>query len=380
MSEHVIQVADLVQLIKNTVQRQFTKLCVQGEVDNLHRSESGHVYFFLKDQKFSLPVVLFKNTVQATDTAYLANGQQLVVGGELKLYIQGSICQLVAASLKPIGEGVEHQQLEQLKQQMLKEGWFDALRKRPMPEFPSQVGIITSSTSAAWADIQAVFNKKQSPTKLFLYPCLMQGKAVAVQLKRAIEYFNQQEKVDVILIARGGGSKLDLGLFNQPTLVSSIVQSQTPVCTAIGHQVDQSFADLAADYAAETPTAAAEKLLVDRQQVNQQLADLAKRSFTALNNRLEKLNDQWLHLANPQTGALHRAWSQVFLAMHNQWQQQHNQLLALNPTAPLDRGYAYLSQQGQRLKPTQLLQIGEQVELQLKHQRLIAKVQEIKDQ
>ncbi|AXC12842.1 Exodeoxyribonuclease VII large subunit [Acidisarcina polymorpha] len=250
-------VGELVGEVRESIEREYADLWVEGEISNLRSAPSGHVYFTLKDGDSQLPVVLFRR--QASLLRFRPeDGLHALVRGKVSVYEQRGQMQLIAEFMEPVGAGSLQIAFEQLKARLQVEGLFDAQRKKPLPAFPHCVGIITSPSGAVIRDFLNVGSRRHEALNVLLYPVVVQGATAAMEVKAGIEYFNRAHTVDVIVIARGGGSLEDLAPFNSELLARAIAASELPVVSAIGHETDFTIADFTADLRAPTPSAAAE--------------------------------------------------------------------------------------------------------------------------
>ncbi len=233
-------------------------LWVEGELSNCRSAPSGHIYLTLKDGEAQLPVVLFRREAQLLRFRP-ADGMAVLVRGRLSIYESRGQLQLIADTLEPRGAGALQVAFEQLKRRLAEEGLFDADRKRPLPAFPRCIGVITSPQGAVLRDIATVVRRRHGRLNLLVYPAAMQGPDCCTSVVRGIRWFNRNPgSVDLIVMARGGGSAEDLAGFNEETLARAIASSKLPVVSAIGHETDFTIADFVADLRAPTPSAAAE--------------------------------------------------------------------------------------------------------------------------
>jgi exodeoxyribonuclease VII large subunit len=250
-------VAELVGDVRESVEREYPDLWVEGEISNLRSAPSGHVYFTLKDGESQLPAVLFRR--QASLLRFRPeDGLHVLLRGKVSVYEQRGQMQLIAEFMEPVGAGSLQIAFEQLKARLQLEGLFDVERKLPLPAFPRCIGIVTSPTGAVIRDFLNVGSRRHEALNVLLYPALMQGASAAAEVAAGIEYFNREKSVDVIVIARGGGSLEDLAAFNSELLARAIAASEFPVVSAVGHETDFTIADFVADLRAPTPSAAAE--------------------------------------------------------------------------------------------------------------------------
>ena len=244
---------------------------IEGEVSNLRRAGSGHAYFSLRDDSSSMRCALFRNS-RGHD--HLKDGALVIAHGRVSLYAVRGDLQLIADVIQPEGTGRLQMQLEQLMAQLEREGLFDPSRKRPLPEFPRRIGVVTSPTGAVWHDIQTVIGRRYPLVDLLLAPALVQGDAAAPTIVEAIEALNAETGIDAIIVARGGGSLEDLWAFNEEAVARAVFASRAPVVSAVGHETDVTICDLVSDVRAATPSEAAEMLVPDR-------ADLLSRVYIA---------------------------------------------------------------------------------------------------
>jgi exodeoxyribonuclease VII large subunit len=257
VSRHIWKVGELVGEVRLHVEREYGDLWVEGEISNLRSAPSGHIYFTLKDGDAQLPAVLFRK--QSSLLRFKpADGLHVLLRGKISIYEQRGQMQLVAEFLEPVGAGSLQIAFEQLKQRLGARGLFDPAHKKPLPAFPHCVGIVTSPAGAVIRDFLNIVNRRHAGLHVLLYPAIVQGEAAAAEVAAGIAYFNRTRQVDLIVIARGGGSLEDLAPFNTEFLAEMIFNSELPVISAIGHETDFTIADFVADLRAPTPSAAAE--------------------------------------------------------------------------------------------------------------------------
>ncbi len=267
----------LVTDIGHYVETVYTDLWVEGEISNCRAAPSGHIYFTLKDGEAQLPVVLFRR--QASLLRFRpADGLAVLVRGRVSIYESRGQLQLVAETMEPRGTGTLQLAFEQLKARLLAEGLFDAVRKRPLPAFPKCIGIVTSPTGAVIRDIATIVRRRHARLNLLVYPANMQGSSSPGSVVDGIRWFNaNSSRVDVIVIARGGGSLEDLAGFNDEALARAIAASELPIVSAIGHETDFTIADFVADLRAATPSAAAELVTAAQHRIEERVEALAVR-------------------------------------------------------------------------------------------------------
>ncbi len=269
-------VRELVAEIRELVEQDYGDVWVEGEISNFRPAPSGHVYFTLKDADAQLPVVLFRR--QALLLRFRPeDGLHVLVRGKVSVYDQRGQMQLVAETMEPVGAGSLQLAFEQLKEKLKAEGLFDADRKRPLPAFPRTVGIVTSPTGAVIHDFLNIVSRRHSGLNVLLFPVAVQGESAAGELVAALAALNASGLVDVIVVARGGGSLEDLAAFNSERVARAIAASRLPVVSAIGHETDFTIADFVADLRAPTPSAAAELITEAQFRVAEFLAAQAHR-------------------------------------------------------------------------------------------------------
>jgi exodeoxyribonuclease VII large subunit len=262
--------------VRDLVEQEFGDVWVEGEISNFRPAPSGHLYFTLKDADAQLPVVLFRS--QARLLRFRPeDGLHILVRGRVSVYEQRGQMQLVAETMEPVGAGSLQLAFEQLKEKLKAEGLFDAVRKRPLPPFPRTVGIVTSPTGAVIRDFLNIVARRHSGLNVLLCPVSVQGEFSAGEVEAALACLNASRLVDVIVIARGGGSLEDLAPFNAERVARAIVASRLPVVSAIGHETDFTIADFAADLRAPTPSAAAELITEAQHNIAEHLARLNHR-------------------------------------------------------------------------------------------------------
>jgi exodeoxyribonuclease VII large subunit len=345
-------VAQLKQIIESDLR--LLDLFVEGEISNLYRSSSGHLYFTLKDEVSAIKCVLFRGRGHA---ALVNNGGQVVVHGKLSVYEPRGEVQILADLLLPAGLGLLQQRFEQLKAKLEAEGLFDPTRKRPIPPFPRRIALVTSPSGAVLHDIQTIIARRYPLVELLLAPCQVQGESAPAQIAEAIARVNAHDDVDLIIVARGGGSAEDLWCFNEEVVARAIFASRIPVVSAVGHETDVTLADYVADLRAPTPSAAAELCVPDVADLAAQLAKFraalisettariaeAAAELRFLRHRLDRAAPDFDRLRQRvdelgrRTGDATRAALRLHAARLAGLRQQ---LDALSPAQTLARGYA----------------------------------------
>lgn len=294
-TRRIWKVGELVGEVRTHIERVYTDLWVEGEISNLRSAPSGHIYFTLKDGEAQLPVVLFRR--QASLLRFRPeDGLQILLRGKMSVYEQRGQMQIVAEFMEPVGAGSLQVAFEQLKARLQQEGLFDQGKKKLLPAFPRCVGIITSPTGAVIHDFLNVAGRRHAALDVLLYPALVQGESAAAEVAAGIAFFNNASMVDIIVIARGGGSLEDLAPFNSELLARAIADSELPIVSAIGHETDFTIADFVADLRAPTPSAAAELITGALHKVEERVELLAQRLQRACRYRLMQARDSFARL------------------------------------------------------------------------------------
>ena len=369
---------------------------VRGEISNLSRPTSGHVYFTLKDAAASLRCVIWR--MNAGRLRFdLTNGQAVEAHGYISLYERDGQYQLYVDILRPAGEGWLFQEFMRLKARLEAEGLFDESRKRPLPMHPQRIGLVTSPTGAALQDMLNTLRRRYPLVEVILSPAAVQGEEAPAALVAALKRLYRLPELDAILVARGGGSLEDLWAFNDEEVVRTIAASPVPVITGIGHETDFTLADFAADVRAPTPTAAAELVTPDMYDLRLQLNERTSRLRGWMQNKIHTEHHQLaesarrLALLSPRRridndrqqldSLIGRAERSLLATIHLQRTQLtgwRHRLEALNPLAVLQRGYAVVyDRSGQVAHSVRQIQSGDDLTIRLKDGRVDASARQI---
>jgi exodeoxyribonuclease VII large subunit len=287
-TRRIFGVRDLVSAIRTQLEREYTDVWVEGEISNYRPAESGHLYFTLKDDGAQLRVVMWRT--QARLLRFKPdNGLQIIARGRVTVYDQRGELQLSAEYLEPKGAGALQIAFEQLKAKLAAEGLFDRDRKKPIPRLPRCIGIVTSARGAALQDMLNILRRRHESVGVLIYPAQVQGDAAAAEVASGIRYFNRAKNVDVIVVARGGGSLEDLAAFNDEALARVIAASEIPLISAVGHETDFTIADFVADLRAPTPSAAAELVIESKRQLEEQVETLRRRLARAARYQVQQI-------------------------------------------------------------------------------------------
>lgn len=279
------KVRELVASVRTHVEREYSDAWVEGEISNFRSPESGHLYFTLKDGDSQIRVVMFRSSARLLRFRP-ADGLQVVVRGRVTIYEDRGELQISAEYIEPKGAGSLQLAFEQLKAKLEAEGLFAAERKKPIPTLPARIGIVTSLQGAALRDILNVLQRRHRSVNVLIFPAQVQGDAASSEVAAGVRLFNQQNNVEVIIVARGGGSAEDLAPFNNEGLARTVAGSAIPVISAVGHETDFTIIDFVADLRAPTPSAAAELVIRSRQEIEDHAGALHDRLNRAMRYRL----------------------------------------------------------------------------------------------
>ena len=296
----VLTVSALTALVRGVLEENFDQVWVEGEISNLASPQSGHCYFTLKDAGAQLRCVMFRGAARALKFTP-RDGMRVLTRGRLTLFEPRGEYQLVAEYLEPQGIGGLQLAFIQLKEKLAKEGLFSELHKREIPKLPRRIGVVTSPTGAAVRDILTVLSRRFANVELLIAPVRVQGEGAAAEIARAIDDLNRVGNLDVMIVGRGGGSLEDLWAFNEEVVARAIHRSQVPIISAVGHEIDFTIADFVADLRAATPSAAAELVVLSKQELSAQLDALCHRLDMAQLRGQERLSARVASLARSIT-------------------------------------------------------------------------------
>jgi exodeoxyribonuclease VII large subunit len=379
-----LSVSQLNRQVKTLLENGLARLWVEGEISNLARPASGHLYFRLKDESAQIGAAFFRQR-QRGPTISFKNGDHVLVYGRVTLYEARGDYQIIVENIEPAGEGVLKRRYEALKKKLADEGLFDEDRKQAIPELPGRIGIITSPSGAAIRDILTILARRFPAVPVVIYPSAVQGDAAAPELIAALQTAVRRDECDVLILTRGGGSLEDLWAFNDEQLARGIAESPIPVVSAVGHEIDFTIADFVADVRAPTPSGAAEMVVPDREEWLRALAVLLVRAARQGRRTLEDKGQalDWLNrrlvAGSPavrvarQQDRLREMRGRLSAAMrteiHDNRDSLHalgNTLLQASPAVRVQRSIGQLAQIRQRLatagrlaidKPAHVLQV-----------------------
>lgn len=416
-SERALTVSEVTRRLQSAVEPSFRGIEVRGEVVGVRTTAAGHTYFTLKDASAQMPCVFWR-TALARHPGRVADGMQVVARGDLQIYPAHGRYQLVVQRLAEIGLGDLLARLEELKQRLFAEGLFEAAKKRALPLVPRRVGLVTAATGAALSDF-VVTARRRMPTTIVLCACRVQGDMAARSIAGAIRVLARRPAIDVIVVARGGGAALDLIAFSDERVVRAIADCPVPVVSAVGHEIDTTLADLAADRRAATPTAAAELVVPSRAELLAELRRRDERLMRATERRLaerrQELDERVVRLAraldvrlerarravatrrerlaaqHPRTrlaglGARHErsharleaAMRKLLAGLGQRAAMATERLALLSPLASLDRGWALVRRQsGSVVRQVTEVAAGEEVSILMRDGTLIARIVDV---
>lgn len=392
-ARQIYTVSQLTRKIKILLEEDFTQVWVQGEISNFTLHSSGHMYFSIKDEASILSCALYRNINQNLKFK-LTDGLQVICFGKINVYEKGGRYQLIVYKIEPQGVGSLQLAFEQLKSRLAKEGFFDPKHKKPLPFLPQRIGIVTSPTGAAIRDILKVLKRRFANLEIILMPVRVQGEGAAEEIAQAIDDFNNYAQVDVLIVGRGGGSLEDLWAFNEEAVARAIYRSRIPIISAVGHEIDYTIADFVADLRSPTPSAAAEQVVAQKQDLTRQIDNFFSRAKVAIFNSIELLQHRLQRYIFRGPSDLIQQYQQridelisllELKARHLAQisQERYNVLVGklhvLSPLNILSRGYSisFLLPQREVLTKTKSLPVGAKVETKLAQGMFISKVEEI---
>jgi exodeoxyribonuclease VII large subunit len=381
-TRHIYTVSEITRDIKLTLEAAFATVWVEGEVSNFNKHSSGHFYFTLKDDSSVLPAAMFKGANK--DVKFkIENGLKLICLGRISAYGARGQYQIIVEKLEPKGIGSLQLALEQLKQKLEKEGLFSAEHKRPIPYLPAKIGVVTSLEGAAIRDILKVLDRRFSDVNIVIHPAQVQGEGAKEEIASAIKDFNllneslpARERIEVMIVGRGGGSIEDLWAFNEEIVARAIYNSKIPVISAVGHERDWTIADLVADLRAPTPSVAAELVMPEKEELRERVKGLSqdlKRLFRDKARQLGEEIGDFMHRLNLSMQNLLKFCAAEFSAAAEK-------LSSLSPLNILARGYSITFQMpsGATIKAAGVLKAGDTIKTRLHAGQILSRVTEVK--
>jgi exodeoxyribonuclease VII large subunit len=364
-SRAVLTVSELNQIIKGTLERELDSFWVVGEISNFRVPPSGHIYFTLKDDSCQIAAVMFRG--QARGLSFQPeNGMEMLCFGRVSVYTTRGDLQLYVESMEPRGRGALYLRFEQLKKRLLEEGLFATERKRPLPFLPRAIGIVTSLRGAALRDMLRILDDRFPDRRVVIQPVKVQGEGAALEVAQGVRDLSGSGLVDVLIVGRGGGSLEDLWAFNEEVVARAIFTAPVPVISAVGHEIDFTIADFVADHRAPTPTAAAEMVIPQKEELVSQIQTsegyLIRAIQAAISNRrqiserlMRRLVDPTRRLQENQVRldelsvSLWRRFQNSLERFKDSSTRLSERLRGLSPLAVLERGYSIVYRMPDRL-------------------------------
>jgi len=372
------QVGELVAEIGDLLGEAYGDIWVEGEVSGFKVAARGHWYFSLKDPETDAVIAC---AMFARENASVRkpprDGEKVLVRGGVDVYAPRGSFSLIVRRMELTGAGELARRLEELRQKLAAEGLFDPATKRPLPAYPRAVGIATSPTGAALQDILRVMGQRWPGMPVYLAPCRVQGEGAAEEIAAAVDLLNEHGKADVLLVGRGGGSAEDLFCFNEEVVVRAVARSRIPIVSCVGHEVDTTLADFAADLRAATPSHAAEKVVPVRAELQRWVADRDARLTAAMQRRVRMLRERLTRVrvqhprqrierarlrADELDERIRLAIARILARKRDRSTAAARHLDALSPLRVLDRGYALVQRDGLAVTDAAALKAGDQVE------------------
>lgn len=381
----VPSVSELTNNIKTLLESNFRDVLVEGEISNVNESRNGHAYFTVKDDDAQLPCVMWRSVAQRLDVT-LQDGQQVVIGGDVQVYAPHGRYQMIVSLVQQAGIGKLQQKFEELKRKLEREGLFSQAHKKPIPPFPFRIGVITSSTGAAFQDIRSTFEQRWPVATLYLYHASVQGLNSAGELVKAIRYFSSEKNpVDLLIIGRGGGSLEDLWPFNEESVARALFNCPVPVISAVGHEVDFSISDFVADARAATPTQAVIIAAPDINDLRYQIEDYTRMIADTLNQNIHNYKEYVYRLAHSHAllvvsdrlkhqknrvdtlrERLQNQFHRMVMEKNSRIPELNFALESMNPKAPLERGFTRVLQKGKWIREKHMFEENQALEIEWK--------------
>lgn len=378
----IFSVGALMRSIREGLEGLFPSVAVAGEISRVTITQNGHAYFSLKDETAVLDCAMFAGA--RSSLAFVPEqNMRVIVYGRVTAYEKRGQMQLVVYAMKPEGAGILALAFERLKTSLKEKGYFDEARKRPLPQFPRAVGVVTSPTGAALRDILSVSKRRAPSVDIVVYPALVQGEGAKESIANMIEIANQRKEVDLLIVGRGGGSLEDLWAFNEEVVANAIVESALPIVSAVGHETDLSIADLAADLRAATPSAAAELVFPNEKDAERLIVTAERRMIRSIEHGIARANERYtrvtervLHSAtravleekhktfNDAETALREAMDARLHALNDITSRMSEKLSLLSPLNTLKRGYAAIKKNNRYVKRKKDVKKGEDIAIQ----------------
>ncbi|PIN92668.1 exodeoxyribonuclease VII large subunit [Candidatus Pacearchaeota archaeon CG10_big_fil_rev_8_21_14_0_10_35_13] len=390
----IMSVNELTSYIKNLIEsdHKLNNLLVRGEISNLTFNKSGHVYFSIKDKESQIRCVMFRR-IKESLMFNLEHGMKIIIKGNIEVYQPKGEYQIIVEEVQPDGLGALNLAFIQLKERLKKEGLFSEAHKKPLPKFPKTIGIITSPTGAALQDMIKVIKRRYPLTRIMIAPTPVQGKESVRPIIESITTMNEMEEIDVIILGRGGGSLEDLWCFNEESVARAVYESRIPIISAVGHETDYTIMDFVADYRAPTPSAAAEAVVPNIEEILEALNNYYIRNIQATKYAVDTLNSLLKQIIS------RTIFKRPYDSIHSYYKELDHELYkiqtiivkkietkrkileiieskitTLSPKSILKRGYSIVMKEGKIIKNSSEVNIGSNVNILLHEGSLEAKI------
>lgn len=389
-SQPILSVSDLTRKIKGVLEMGFPEVLVSGEISNFKRHTSGHLYFTLKDESAQIQAVMWRGRAMSLFFTP-QDGMKVVARGSVTVYEVRGIYQIDVVQIQPMGVGELQLAFERLKNKLMAEGLFDPDHKKPLPKYPERIGIVSSPTGAAIHDMLTIINRRYPAVEIILYPVAVQGEGAAEEIAEAITEFNRYgeaepaNRADVLIVGRGGGSLEDLWAFNEEVVARAIYDSEIPVISAVGHEVDFSISDFVADLRAPTPSAAAELVVPDKSEILETVRNSCYTMQQTISERISASRERIVSLIKSyhfnKPLQLHREYTQRvdelektlvtslthrFTLLQNHATQLLKRLQSLSPDQVLKRGYTMVYRDGRIVESARRLHLQDEVNIKFR--------------
>ncbi len=394
----VLSVSDLTADLRRLLEDAFLCVWVGGEVSNFKKHASGHLYFTLKDAEAQIRAVVWRSSAWRV-RFQVKDGLEVIARGRVSVFPPRGEYQLVIDELQPKGMGALELALRQLKEKLFQRGWFDPKRKKRLPAYPRRIALVTSPSGAALKDMLRIIPRRWPVADILLCPVAVQGAGAAAEIAQAIRRLNELRLAEVMIVGRGGGSLEDLWAFNEEIVAEAIFHSRIPVISAVGHQIDETIADLVADRRAATPSEAAELVVPDRVETSRCLADLRQRLTIGLRERLRAARKQVDALAQRRIFRQPYQWIRdneqrldewslragravrlLLLRCRERVQSHAAHLEGLSPLKVLGRGYSLTRREDGTtlIRSADDVRVGERIATRLARGELLSRVEQVR--
>ena len=396
--KHIYTVSELTKHIRLIVEDSFPGIWVEGEISNFIHHSSGHIYFSLRDSGATLKCAFFKHA-NIKLKFKPKDGMKVIAFGAVSVYEARGDYQLIVEDVEPKGIGALQLQFQQLKEKLQKEGLFDPKYKQPIPFLPTRIGVVTSPTGAAIQDILNIARRRFSNIEIIINPVQVQGPLAKDEIALAVRQFNELKNIDVMIVGRGGGSLEDLWPFNEEVVARAIFESEIPVISAVGHEIDYTIADFVADFRAPTPSAAAELVIPKKEDLLRSINTALERLNNAISGKLDVLKEeleslresyilrQPLNYVIQKSQRIDDLRKDMFVRIDHivdmsgeKFNRIISKLEALGPISILKRGYSITMKlpEGIIVKDAGMLKVGDHIETRLGDGKFKSRVEEVK--